>query len=76
MISNSILQSVPLLIDFPQRRFSVDYDHEADILYIGFQRPQKATDSEMILAVGRLNHIRCLWMPITTKRKQVVSFGM
>jgi uncharacterized protein YuzE len=25
----------------------VDYDEEADVLYISFERPQKATDSEM-----------------------------
>ena len=25
----------------------VDYDEEADVLYIGFDRPQKATDTEM-----------------------------
>ncbi|MFC1715492.1 DUF2283 domain-containing protein [Candidatus Poribacteria bacterium] len=26
----------------------IDYDKEADVLYIGFKRPQKATDSEML----------------------------
>ncbi len=26
---------------------SVDYDEEADVLYIAFDRPQRATDSEM-----------------------------
>jgi uncharacterized protein YuzE len=25
----------------------IDYDQEADVLYINFNRPQKATDSEM-----------------------------
>jgi uncharacterized protein YuzE len=25
----------------------IDYDKEADVLYISFKRPQKATDSEM-----------------------------
>ena len=29
------------------RRFSIDYDQEADVLYISFERPQQATDSEM-----------------------------
>ena len=43
----SVLQSVPLLLDFPEQRFWVDYDREADVLYISFQRPQKATDSEL-----------------------------
>lgn len=36
-----------MLIEFPVQRFWVDYDSEADVLYISFQRPQKVTDSEM-----------------------------
>ena len=32
---------------FPSRRFWIDYDQEADVLYISFKRPQGATDSEM-----------------------------
>lgn len=46
-IPDSVSQAVPLLIDFPARRFWVDYDSEVDVLYLSFQRPQKATDSEM-----------------------------
>jgi uncharacterized protein YuzE len=46
-IPDSVFQAVPLLIEFPVQRFWVDYDSEADVLYISFQRPQKATDSEM-----------------------------
>jgi uncharacterized protein YuzE len=46
-ISEVVFQAVPLLIHFPGQRFWVDYDREADVLYISFQRPQKATDTEM-----------------------------
>lgn len=46
-IPESVFQAVPLLIDFPSQRFWVDYDSEADVLYLSFQRPQKATDTEM-----------------------------
>jgi len=46
-IPSSVFQAVPLLIDFPAQRFWVDYDSEADVLYISFRRPQKATDTEM-----------------------------
>ena len=46
-ISRSVFRAVPLLHDFPASRFWVDYDHEADVLYISFQRPQKATDTEI-----------------------------
>lgn len=46
-VSNSILQAIPLLIDFPEKKFWIDYDSDADVLYISLQRPQKATNSEM-----------------------------
>lgn len=44
-IPPSVLQAVPMLIDFPKQKFSVDYDPEADVLYISFYRPQRATNS-------------------------------
>ncbi len=43
----SLSRAVPFLIGFPASRFWVDYDKEADVLYISFARPQKATDTEM-----------------------------
>jgi uncharacterized protein YuzE len=43
----SVTQAVPLLLKFPERRFWVDYDAEADVLYINFRRPQQATNTEM-----------------------------
>lgn len=45
---NEIFQSTPHLIKFPSKRFWVDYDKDADVLYISLDRPQKATDSEML----------------------------
>jgi uncharacterized protein YuzE len=44
---HSVTQAIPWLLKIPERRFWVDYDAEADVLYISFQRPQQATDSEM-----------------------------
>jgi uncharacterized protein YuzE len=46
-VSFSVLQAVPMLLNFPKQRFWVDYDQEADMLYISFQRPQKSTNSIM-----------------------------
>ena len=46
-VSPSVLQAIPMLIEFPSQRFWVDYDAEADVLYINFQHPQRATDSQM-----------------------------
>jgi uncharacterized protein YuzE len=43
----SITRAIPLLLRFPAQRFWVDYDADADVLYISFQRPQQATDTEM-----------------------------
>ena len=42
-----LLAIVPKLVDLPTSRMWVDYGAEADVLYVGFQRPQRATDSEM-----------------------------
>lgn len=45
-IPPTVFKAVPLLTHFPSRRFWVDYDAEADVLYIGFERPQRATDTD------------------------------
>jgi uncharacterized protein YuzE len=34
-------------VNLPARRFSVDFDEEADVLYINFAHPQRATDTQM-----------------------------
>lgn len=46
-IVNSLSQVISLLRHLPAKRFWVDYDSEADVLYISLQRPQKATDTKM-----------------------------
>lgn len=45
--ATSIFRAVPSLVGLPARRYWVDYDEEADVLYISFERPQKVTDTEM-----------------------------
>ena len=42
-----ILEAVPALVGMPEKCMWVDYDSGADVLYIAFERPQRATDSEM-----------------------------
>jgi uncharacterized protein YuzE len=42
-----LLKAVPQLVRFPAKQMWLDYDAEADVLYISFRRPQHATDSEM-----------------------------
>ena len=43
-----VFMATPHLLRFPKEKVWVDYDKEADVLYLSFERPQKATDSEML----------------------------
>ena len=43
----NIIESIPYLLKMPSKRIWVDYDDEADVLYISFRKPQQATDSIM-----------------------------
>jgi uncharacterized protein YuzE len=47
IIPTRLLSAVPSLLTIPQSRYTVDYDAEADVLYISLQRPQQATNSVM-----------------------------
>lgn len=46
-VTGPIFRAVPHLLGFPSRRFRVDYDAEADVLYISLERSQQATDGVM-----------------------------
>ena len=46
-VKKVVVDAIPMLLDFPAKRFHVDYDKEADVLYISFERPQKVTDTEV-----------------------------
>jgi len=35
------------LLKLPQKKLWIDYDEEADVLYISFKRPQRATETIM-----------------------------
>jgi uncharacterized protein YuzE len=47
-IIKEVFKATPHILKFPEKRMWIDYDKEADVLYINFKRPQKATDSEML----------------------------
>ena len=38
---------VPHLLDISQKKIWVDYDEEADVLYVNFKKPSHAGDSEI-----------------------------
>jgi uncharacterized protein YuzE len=42
-----VLRAVPRLVNFPARHMWIDYDAEADVLYLSFARPQHATVSDL-----------------------------
>jgi len=53
-----ISEIVPSLLSMPSKAMWIDYDEEADVLYINFEKPQKATDSKMIndMVIHYRNH--------------------
>ena len=53
-----IYAAIPHLLSLPADRMWIDYDREVDVLYISFQRPQKATDTESLDEEGVLLRYR------------------
>ena len=43
-----VYELIPHFLKLPETRMWIDYDREADVLYISFKRPQRAIDSEML----------------------------
>lgn len=43
----SYLSFLPTLKQLPQQSVRLTYDQEADVMYINFQKPSVATDSEL-----------------------------
>jgi len=44
---SGILEALPYILKMPFNRIWIDYDEEADVLYISFRKPQQANDSIM-----------------------------
>ena len=44
----AILVNVQGFLNVPAHRYWIDYDAAADVLYLGFRKPQRATNSEML----------------------------
>ncbi len=42
-----IKEAIPYILKMPSNKIWVDYDDEADVLYISFRKPQQANDSIM-----------------------------
>ncbi len=50
--------ALPYLIRLPRGRAWIDYDDEADVLYVSLKRPQKATDTKFLADKGILLRYR------------------
>ncbi|OGU74163.1 MAG: hypothetical protein A3G43_12360 [Ignavibacteria bacterium RIFCSPLOWO2_12_FULL_56_21] len=50
--------ALPHLIRLPQGRAWIDYDDQADVLYVSLKRPQKATDTKFLADKGILLRYR------------------
>ncbi|HOV81903.1 MAG TPA: DUF2283 domain-containing protein [Methanothrix sp.] len=46
-VKDELSEVVPHLLKMPSKRIWIDYDEDADVLYISFQKPQHADESEM-----------------------------
>ena len=55
---DEISYAVPHLIRLPQGKAWIDYDKEADVLYVSLKRPQKATDTKLLADKGILLRYR------------------
>ncbi len=46
-IVDEVAKFVPQILHLGPRHMWIDYDEEADVLYISFRKPQDADDSEL-----------------------------
>src|SRR6266498_4700473 len=55
---DNISEAVPHLIRLPDGKAWIDYDEDADVLYISLKRPQRATDTKVLSDKGILLRYR------------------
>ena len=46
-IAEDVINAIPSILKIHVPEFLVDYDKDADVLYISFKRPQNATDTDV-----------------------------
>ena len=47
-IAEEVIDAIPSILKIHATEFSMDYDKDADVLYISFKRPQNATDTDIL----------------------------
>ena len=45
---HEVYEVVSHVVKLPETKMWIDFDKEADVLYLSFKRPQKATDTEQL----------------------------
>ena len=48
MILKNSINILPYMMKMPSKHVWFDYDKEADVAYISFEKPQQATDTETL----------------------------
>ncbi|MCG2693243.1 DUF2283 domain-containing protein [Candidatus Parcubacteria bacterium] len=74
VLVKNVYKSIPALLKFPSQHSWVDYDKEADVLYLSFEKPQQASDSEILdndVILRRRNN-KLVGMTILNASRQVV----
>jgi uncharacterized protein YuzE len=70
-----ILESLPHLLRLPSKQMWLEFDEEADVLYVSFERPQGATDTELTEdgVLMRYRGDQLVGMTVLNARKRVAS---
>jgi len=70
-----ILESLPHLLRLPSKQMWLDFDEEADVLYVSFERPQGATDTELTEdgVLMRYRGDQLVGMTVLNARKRVAG---
>jgi uncharacterized protein YuzE len=45
---HEVYEVISHIIKMPETKMWIDFDKEADVMYLSFKRPQKATDTEKL----------------------------
>jgi uncharacterized protein YuzE len=72
---DDLLDSLPHLLKLPSKQMWFDFDEEADVLYVSFERPQGATDSELNEngVLTRYRGERLVGVTILNARKRIAA---
>jgi uncharacterized protein YuzE len=70
-----ILESLPHLLRLPSKQMWFEFDEEADVVYVSFERPQGATDTELTEdgVLMRYRGDQLVGMTVLNARKRVAS---